>query len=159
MSASQRLFSEPHITHLCTYVHMGTRFVSPLRRWPDTGGGGAVSATNVTLQDRLSRPAAPTADSASGLRARPRASAMFLHDLRFWALGGPCMAVLLLLGGRATALVAAFGVMACYCFDLADNAVSGLFALLCSRCRQLFNCCSRRVDGSRPTRLGTACLV
>lgn len=54
---------------------------------------------------------------------------MFLHDLRFWALGGPCIAVLLLLGGRATALVASFGVMACYCFDLADNAVSGLFAL------------------------------
>lgn len=52
---------------------------------------------------------------------------MFLHNLRVWALAGPCIAVLLLLGGRATALVAAFGVMACHCFDLADNAVSDCF--------------------------------
>lgn len=49
---------------------------------------------------------------------------MFLHNLRVWALAGPCIVILLLVGKRATALVAAFGVMACYCFDLADNAVS-----------------------------------
>lgn len=38
-------------------------------------------------------------------------------------MAGPCLAILLLLGGRLTALVAAVGVMACYCFDIADNAV------------------------------------
>ena len=62
---------------------------------------------------------------------------MFSHNLRLWALGGPCIAVLLLLGGRATALVAAFGVMACYCFDLADNAVSDRFHVVCMNCSRV----------------------
>eukprot|EP00903_Cladosiphon_okamuranus_P018928 g17409.t1 len=105
----------------------------------DVGEGGSVSTT--TLQDALSgsaaapRPASASASasvSASARRARARASAMFLHNARVWALGGPCIAVLLLVGGRATALVAAFGVMACYCFDLADNAEGALVSLWAS---------------------------
>eukprot|EP00752_Nemacystus_decipiens_P003365 g3112.t1 len=112
----------------------GLRSRANFARRVDTGGDGAASAATLTLQDSLSGPAAPTSAHASGLGARPRApvSAMFLHNLRVWALGGPCIAVLLLLGGRATALVAAFGVMACYCFDLADNAEGALVSLWAS---------------------------
>ncbi|CAN0443153.1 unnamed protein product, partial [Ectocarpus sp. 12 AP-2014] len=56
-------------------------------------------------------------------------SPKFLHNLRVWALGGPCVGVLLLLGGRPTSLGVAFGVMACYCFDLADNAEGALVSV------------------------------
>ncbi|CAN0019573.1 unnamed protein product [Discosporangium mesarthrocarpum] len=48
-------------------------------------------------------------------------SVKFAHNGRLWILGGPSLGVLLLLGGRPTCLVAAFGVMICYCFDLANN--------------------------------------
>lgn len=82
--------------------------------WPsDTAQDSRVGAPTTT-RGRSSAPERPPAG-----RPSPR----FAYNLRLWALGGPCLGVLLLLGGRPTALVAAFGVMACYCFDLADNAV------------------------------------
>ncbi|CAB1116114.1 unnamed protein product [Ectocarpus sp. CCAP 1310/34] len=79
--------------------------------------------------------ATPRGVPAPGGGAPPRAigdgssSPKFLHNLRVWAFGGPCVGVLLLLGGRPTSLGVAFGVMACYCFDLADNAGGALVSV------------------------------
>lgn len=63
-------------------------------------------------------PLSSTSSSSSSF-----SSTCFKHNSRVWAMGGPCIGILLMLGGRMTALIVAFGVMACYCFDLADNAV------------------------------------
>ncbi|CAM9575938.1 unnamed protein product [Choristocarpus tenellus] len=68
---------------------------------------------------------ANTANVGRNARARGvDTSVRFSHNARLWVLGGPSLGVLLLLGGRPTCLVAAFGVMVSYCFDLADIKVS-----------------------------------
>ncbi|CAM9905642.1 unnamed protein product, partial [Ectocarpus sp. 4 AP-2014] len=102
----------------------------------------AASSSPQNLHQRIGSSRVPATTSATprgipapGGGAPPPAiedgssSPRFLHNLRVWALGGPCVGVLLLLGGRPTSLGVAFGVMACYCFDLADNAEGALISV------------------------------
>ncbi|CAM9973927.1 unnamed protein product, partial [Scytosiphon promiscuus] len=98
-----------------------------------SAGGSPAARTAATRFGGDGRPTTPLAPPpARDGEGRPRASLptlRFLHNPRVWALAGPCIAVLLLVGKRATALVAAFGLMACYCFDLADNVEGALVSL------------------------------